>query len=395
LKVTFTDRFIQTLKPPIKGRNEYLDQKVLGLALRVSKNGRKTYSVYYRMLGNPTKQRETIGTHLTVSLAEARTSALKIIADAQKAIAPNLKLKAIKQEPFVKDLITEFWERELSNKKSAKDMYRLLVKDVIPSWGNKKVSSITRRDVVILLDKIRDRGAPITANRLHGRLTRLFNFACERGILDESPMTRLRKTEESPRERVLDDNEIKIFWLNIDKVGIHPKTALALKLMLTTSQRAGEVTSISWNEIDLNAAIWRIPPEKSKNGRAHIVPLTQTSLDLLKQAKALSKNSAYVFPSPLDLKGAKPLEVRSLSRAISRKHSLMKIDKFVPHDIRRSVRTKFAELGVDEVVAERALNHHLQGLARVYNQHDYQKEIRIALTLWEKRLLDLIETVEV
>lgn len=347
------------------------------------------------MPGNPIKQRQTLGTHLTISLADARALALKVIADAKKNIAPNSKLNAIKQEPFIKELINEFWERELSNKKSAKDMYRLLVKDVIPAWGYKKVSAITRRDVVILLDKIRDRGAPITANRLHGRLTRLFNFACERGILDESPMTRLRKTEESPRERVLNDEEIKKFWVGIDKVGVHPKTALALKLMLTTSQRAGEVTNMAWAEVDLKAAIWCIPVEKSKNGRAHKVPLTKTSLDLLKQAKTLSKNSSFVFPSPLDLKGSKPLEVRSLSRAISRKHALMKIDKFVPHDIRRSVRTKFAELGVDEVVAERALNHHLQGLARVYNQHDYQKEIRTALTLWEKRLIDLINTVEV
>lgn len=395
MKVVLTDRFIQTLKPPIKGRASYYDQKVPGLSLRVTSNGKKTLSANYRMPGNPIKQRQTLGTHLTISLADARALTLKIIADAKKNIAPNSKLNAIKQEPFIKDLINEFWERELSNKKSAKDMYRLLVKDVIPAWGYKKVSAITRRDVVILLDKIRDRGAPITANRLHGRLTRLFNFACERGILDESPMTRLRKTEESPRERVLNDEEIKKFWIGIDKIGVHPKTALALKLMLMTAQRAGEVTNICWAEVDLNGAIWHIPAEKSKNGRAHIIPLTHISLDLLKKAKALSKKSPYVFPSPLDLKGSKPLEVRSLSRAISRKHSQMGIDKFVPHDLRRTVRTRFAELGVNEVIAEKALNHHLQGLARIYDQHNYLKEIRQALTLWEEKLISLVNTVEV
>lgn len=395
LKVILTDRFIQTLKPSTAERVAYYDQKVAGLTLRVTSKGKKTFSLTYRMPGNPTKQRAPIGIYPTTSLSDARHSALKALSDIKNNIAPNSKLKAAKQEPFIKELINEFWERELSNKKSAKDMLRLLTKDVIPSWGNKKVSSITRRDVVVLLDRIRDRGAPITANRLHGRLTRLFNFACERGILDESPMVRLRKTEESPRERVLNDEEIKRFWLNIDKVGIHPKTALALKLMLVTAQRSGEVTNMLWDEVDLVKATWTIPAEKCKNGRTHTVPLTQISLDLLKQAKVLAKDSPYVFPSPLDLKGTKPLEVRSLSRAINRKIPLLKIACFVPHDLRRSVRTKFAELGVDDVVAERVLNHHLQGLARVYNQHDYLNEIRTALTLWEKRLLDLINTVEV
>lgn len=395
MKENLTDRFIRTAAKPTSTRAVYYDQKVRGLALTVMRTGLKSFSLFFRMPGNVTKRRLHIGTYPAISLAEARRKALEALRDAKNNIDPAHSINTVKQEPFIKDLINEFWERELANKKSAKDMYRLLCKDVLPTWGNKKASAITRRDVVVLLDKIRDRGAPITANRLHGRLSRLFNFACERGILEQSPMTSLRKTEEPPRERVLSDDEIKSFWLCIDKVGVHPKTALALKLMLTTAQRAGEVINMCWSEVFLPSKIWLIPAEKSKNGRSHTVPLTPISLEILKQAKNLAKESIYVFPSPQDLKGSKPLEVRSLSRAISRKYSEMGIDKFVPHDLRRTVRTRFAELGINEVVAERALNHHLQGLARIYNQHDYLNEIRHALTLWEKRLFDLVTTREV
>jgi integrase len=219
-------------------------------------------------------------------------------------------------------------------------MRRLLEKDVLLAWGKRKVQEITRRDVVVLLDKVRDRGAPVTANRLLGRLTRLFNFACERGILEESPCTRLKKTEEQPRERVLTDAELAAFWQGIDDTGIHPGTALALRLILVTGQRPGEVSGMAWGEIDEHW--WTIPAERTKNGREHRVPLTTMAHTLLTHAKELSGENAYVFPSPRPQGNSKPLEVRSLSRAIDRKHVQLGIDKFVPHDLRRGVESHAA-----------------------------------------------------
>tara|TARA_R110002110_G_scaffold415807_1_gene656420 strand:+ start:36170 stop:36727 length:558 start_codon:yes stop_codon:yes gene_type:complete len=183
-------------------------------------------------------------------------------------------------------------------------MLRLLQKDVIPAWGSKKVSAISRRDVVVLLDKIRDRGAAIMANRVHGRLTRLFNFACERGILEQTPMNRLRKTVEIPRDRVLYNSEIKLIWHNLDVIGVHPLTSIALKFMLVTGQRAGEVTHIEWSEIDFDKNLWLIPADKSKNGRSHTVPLTNLSLALLTQTKTISSNACLAFPSPQNLRSS-------------------------------------------------------------------------------------------
>jgi len=116
------------------------------------------------------------------------------------------------------------------------------------------------------------------------------------------------------------------------------------------------------------------------------VPLNATSIDLLEQAKNYSADSKHVFPSPIKLLSGKPIEVRTLSRSITRKHLAMGIDKFVPHDLRRTVRTKFAQLEVNDVVAERILNHSLHGMARVYNHHDYLAEMMDALTVWQNHL---------
>lgn len=389
MKKILTDLFIKSVQADTV-RLEVYDQKVPGLTLRITPKGKKSFSFTYRMPGNKNKQRLQIGVYPSISLGVARDKAIAAMSDIRNGVDPSHCIQDLKRTPLIKDLIHEFWERELTNKKAAKDMLRLINKDVLPEWGNLKASSITRRDVVMLLDKVRDRGAPVTANRLHGRLTRMFNFASERGIIEASPMTRLRKTEEKPRERVLNDEEIQKFWLNIDKVGIHPLTSIALRLILSTAQRPGEVINMCWHEVDLDTALWRIPADKSKNGRAHKVPLNSTSLNLLDQAKIYSKQKEYVFPSPVKTTPIKPIEVRTLSRSIHRKHSTIGIDKFVPHDLRRTARTKFAQLKINDVIAERILNHSLHGITKVYNHHDYLEEMQEALTIWEKYIMRII-----
>jgi integrase len=269
---------------------------------------------------------------------------------------------------------------------------------MLPAWGSRKVRDITRRDVVLLLDKVRER-APITANRLHGRLTRFFNFACERGVIDTSPCACIRKTEERPRERVLTDSEIARVWTGLEDTGIRAGTALALRLVLVTGQRSGEVAGMAWSEIEGNA--WTIPARRAKNRREHGVPLTDLALELLEQARDQTGASVYVFPSPRADGNRRPITVRSLSRALDRKlgeqqkcrivkAAGMGLSKFTPHDLRRTVRTRLAELGVNDVVAERVLNHTLQGIARVYNHHDYQMQMRDALVAWERMLLRIV-----
>ena len=251
---------------------------------------------------------------------------------------------------------------------------------------------ITRRDAVLLLDKVRER-APVGANRLQGVMVRMFNFAAERGIVDHSPLVGMRRAPEKPRSRVLSDKEIKLFWAatNIENtaVDVYRLSKLALRLILLTGQRPGEVSGLAWEEIDEAAKVWTIPSERRKGRIEHRVPLCHMALETIQAAQVYSEDSPFVFRS--SHKRKQPLGRLTLSNAIRRHWGEIGFkEAFTPHDLRRTLRTRLAELGIEDVVAERVLGHKLQGLLAVYNLHSYDKEKRQALTAWESRLRGIL-----
>ncbi|MFW5958237.1 MAG: tyrosine-type recombinase/integrase [Desulfosalsimonas sp.] len=385
--MAFTDLTVKQISPRDK-RFEVTDRK--GLSLRVYPSGKKVW--IYRYLFDGVPRRMTLGTYPAMSLAKARENHSIATQDVANGIDPGQKQAEVKARrkasPTFSDLLIEFWEVELYRKKAGAATKRLIEYDAVPAWGKRKVSDIKRRDIVLLLDKVRER-APVGANRLHGALSRIFNFAAERGVIEDSPCVRIRKVPEKGRSRVLEDSEIKILWnaLDLDNkdVDMFCQTKLALKMILLTGQRPGEVCGMQWAEIDEEATLWHIPPERSKNGEARQVPLTSMALEIIENAKALSGNKQYVFTS--SHKPDAPITVRALSRALSRHWSEIKIgQKFTPHDLRRTLRTRLAELGVSDIVAECVLGHKLQGLLAVYNHHQYTREMRDALNKWEHKL---------
>jgi integrase len=266
-------------------------------------------------------------------------------------------------------------------------------KDVIPAWGKRKVTDITRRDAVLLIDKVRQR-APVGASRLQSVLVRMFNFAAERGIIDFSPLVGMRRPKEKPRSRVLSDAEIKALWTGLDlenkKIDIYAPTKLAVKMILLTGQRPGEVTNMRWGEIE--GQTWTIPAGRAKNRQENRVPLCPMTLKALKAARMFSHpDCEYVFES--SYKPRTPITRQGVTRAVDRHQAEMGIEeKFTPHDLRRTVRTRLAELGINDVVAERVLGHKLQGVMGIYNRHGYDAEKRQALTRWEFRLAEIIGT---
>jgi integrase len=233
--------------------------------------------------------------------------------------------------------------------------------------------------------------APIVANRVQGALSRLFNFAAERGVIDDSPCTRIKKVAEKGRNRVLTDDEIRLLWEALDlentKIDIYRISKLALKMILLTGQRPGEVCGMTWAEIDND--FWLIPGERMKNAEPNRVSLCPMALEVIEQAKVYSGDCDYVFRS--SYKPQLPMSRHALSRAVSRHWAEMGFEtKFTPHDLRRTLRTRLAELGVTDIVAERVLGHKLQGMMAVYNRHAYDTEKRQALSQWEWRLSEII-----
>jgi integrase len=201
----------------------------------------------------------------------------------------------------------------------------------------------------------------------------------------------MRRAKEKARARVLTDEEVKALWGALDlerkEIDIYRPTKLALKLILLTGQRPGEVASMKWE--DLDSQWWTIPAAVTKTREENRVPLLPLAREVIEEARAYSGDTPHVFASSHS--EGSPLTVRALSNAIRRHQSEMGItEHFTPHDLRRTLRTRLAELGTSDIVAEKILGHKLQGVLAIYNRHSYDQEKRNALEQWERKLKKII-----
>ncbi len=239
----FTDRSIAALKPKAKVYEVWEDGRT-GLGVRMSPKGRKSWNYMYRFDGKA--RRLTLGTYPALGLANARVkhaNAKELLAKGTDPGALHVeKRRAERQAETVNDIAEEYLEKwARPRKRSAGEDERILRKDVLPAWGKRKAKDIRRRDVILLLDTIVERGAPIGANRTLGVVRRMFNFAISRDLLDTTPVAMVKPpARENQRERVLSPEEIRVFWKGLDEGPISPGICLALKLQLVTAQRKGE-----------------------------------------------------------------------------------------------------------------------------------------------------------
>jgi integrase len=391
----FTDLSIKQLKQ-IPGKR-YSRMEPGGIGVRVGTE--KVFVWRYSFEGRD--RWLTLGTYPAMSLSEARADAENKRLLIRKGIDPGDLKKEEKKEysqaPTIKNLIQEFWDKKLSKLKSGTATRRLLEKDLLKPWGNRKAASITSRQIALLLDDVAKR-APVTRNRLQSAIYQLFNFAITRGIVTASPCTKTERTEEETRARFLSNDEIVLLWQALDLENVkafdaYPITKLALKMILLTGQRPGEVAGMERSELTKrkDGSWWEIPAKRMKGKKAtdHDVALNPLALEVIKQAKFYSGKSKYIFRSTI--KKDSPLSVRAISRAVVRHLAEMKIEKFTPHDLRRTCRTGLGSLGVSDLVAEKVLSHKLQGVLGVYNRATYESERRAALILWEDHIKSLVD----
>lgn len=379
----FTDRGIAALKAKAE-RHEVWEDGRTGLGLRISPAGRKTWIYLYRFQGRP--RRMTIGTYPGLGLASARVQHSVAREQLERGIDPGAakvnQRQAERRAESIDELIDEYLAKHARpNKRSAAADERALNLDVRPAWGRRKANSITRRDVVRLLDGVVERGSPIMANRLLEIVRRMFTFAVERGVLELTPCTLVKPpAKEIPRDRVLNAEEIGVFWTELDAAKMSEAARIALRLLLATGQRRGEVVRATWAEFDLDGATWEIPASRTKSGRPHGVPLSEMALDFLASAKTLSVGSAWVFPSP---RGDQPMAPAAVSHALHRNISHFQIATFTPHDLRRSCASGLAELGFDRITIAKILGHADGSITgRHYDHYDRWPERTLALDAW-------------
>jgi len=395
----FTDRSIKALKPEDQRRDIREGKNRPGFALRIFPSGAKSFIYIYTL--NGTKRRMTFGSFPAMTLSEAHTEHESARCKVEKGIDPateRLEAElAEKTADTVKQLSIEYIEKWAKpRKRSWKEDQRILDHDILEPWGKRKAKDITRRDVILVLDGIVDRGAPIAANRTHSLLHKMFRFAVGRDIIPFNPVSDMEKpSKEHHKDRFLSDDEIKLHWHGImDSSGMSDLTRYALLLQLTTAQRQGEIASIRWDQI--HADTWTIPAEVAKNGLAHRVPLSPQATSLLDTLKKVSGESEWVFPSPK----AGHISPSAVGRALHRHLNRLQVpiskgtpEWFTPHDLRRTAASKMTEAGINRLTVSKILNHAEGGVTTVYDQHTYDKEKRQAVETWGRRLEAIVTGV--
>jgi integrase len=211
----------------------------------------------------------------------------------------------------------------------------------------------------------------------------IFAYAIERDLVTVNPVSGVSKRRvEIPRDRTFTDDELTALWQAIAKLPELPRAYF--RVILLTGARRNEVRGMAWSELDLDAALWRLPAARNKSARSFELPLSAPVVETL---RALPRIGPMVFA----LDGKRPMTVHQLIERVRRDAGLLDVRL---HDLRRTLRTGLAKLGVSFEVAERVLNHAMPGLQAVYDRHDYAREKRIALTLWAEHVLGLAEKRE-
>jgi integrase len=381
-----TVRTLETLKPG-PARKEIPDKLLPNLYFILQPTGRAAWAVRYRI--GRRSRKHTIGPYPAIDLKTARelgAAALRAVAAGRDPSAEKALARTVAPDTFeaVARQFIELHCRRRNRPRTIEAYEQQLRTYLIPRWGRRPISSITRRDVLDLLDEIVTRSRPIAANRVRSLLVALYGWSLARDIVVSSPVAGVRRpAAEQSRDRVLRDAELRDVWCAADKMA-GPYGAL-IKLLILFGARRNEVSHMTWGEIDLDARLWSLPKERAKNGRAHSVFLSDAALAVLAGLPRLGEFT-------LSVSGAAPINDRS--------HKKRRLDALLPpdmphwtlHDIRRSVATGMIDLGVLPHVVEAVLNHvgHRSGVAGIYNRAVYSNEMRDAFGRWGAHITALV-----
>lgn len=366
-----TDARVSALRPPQKGQDEYPDDLVQGLRIRVGAGGRKSWIV--RARSGKQQINKTLGTYPLISLGVARDIA-------REFLLTLIKDGSVRRERTFGELADHWIEHVAKPKnKSWHNQLRRLEIYVLPKWRNTDLASIRRSDVRDLIDGIEGKVAP---GRALAIIRTLFRYAMGRDWVEASPAEAIpNPSKDTPRDRHLGMKEVTAVYRVADLLG-YPFAGF-IKMMILTAQRRTEVASMKWADIDLEAGTWVLRSEYTKSARAHLVPLAPQAVELL---KATPRFGPYVWSSDGEthVKGYSKAKQRIDMSLLS---GGLELKPWRLHDLRRTVATHMVRLGVSELVVGRVLNHAPQGVtARTYALHSYEAEKRTALIFWDTEI---------
>jgi integrase len=357
----------------------YWDVGRPGFGVKVTPEGRKVFVVLYRTGGAGSRLRKyTIGPYGRVTLHQAQVAAQKVFTAKLEGRDPAGEKREAKRRIVadqVDDQLEAYIAQHVSQRRSGGEISRLLRREIGKAWASRSIHEITKRDVVEVITAIEQRGAPIAANKTLKILKTFLRWCVGRAVLDQSPADGVPlPAKEISRDRILTDDELARVIIAAREMG--GRYGGIVELLALTAQRREEVARASPDELDIEQRIWTLPKSRTKNGKPHIVHLSNEAIVVLNRA---NKTGPFVF----SLDGAKPFQ--EFSRAKRELDELSGVKDWRLHDLRRTCVSGMARLGIPPHVADKILNHQagmISGVAAVYQRHDFLAERKDALERW-------------
>jgi integrase len=361
----------------------YWDAGCAGFGVKVTHKGRKVFVVLYRTGGAGSKLRKyTIGPYGRVTLHQARVAAQKVFAAKLEGRDLAAEKQAARRRVVVDkvdDLLETYIAQHLAQNKTGGEISRLLRRELGGHWASRSIHDITKRDVVEVISAVEQRGALGSANKTLKSTKTFLRWCVGRAILDRSPAEGIPlPMKVVTRDKVLTDQELLQIILAARKIG-GPYGGI-VEFLVLTAQRREEVAQMVWDELDIDRGIWTLPGSRTKNGKEHIVHLSEQAIAVL---KSLKKKGPFVF----SIFGTRPFH--DFSKAKRLLDRLSTVSQWRLHDLRRTCVSGMARLGISPHVADKILNHQsgaISGVAAVYQRHEFLAERRAALDLWGEHI---------
>jgi len=391
-----SDTKIRSAKPRITQYKLY-DER--GLYMIVKPTGAKYWRFKYAFGGK--EQSLAFGVYPDVPLALARQRR----DDARKMVAAGKNPQQVKKDEKRKQImaagnsfeaVAREWHTKQSTrwvKKHAEAVWASLERDVLPAIGYKPIHEVTVRDMLDALQPIEERGALDVVRRVNQRCGEIFTYAILTERCENNPTIGLSKTFQArgtKHRAALGEKDMPTFLKALESYAeVGSKVVqLALKFLILTFVRPGELRGALWSEIDFKKAEWRIGAERMKMGKEHIVPLSKQAIAILEQLKIVTQQpedlpeGALLFSSVKST--LKPISDVTLLKAI---HILGFKEKCVPHGFRATASTILNENGFGADVIERQLAHTEQNKVRAaYHRAEYLDDRRKMMQWWADKV---------
>lgn len=362
-RLKFTKKLLLRVEPPPRGRLYFYDTETPHLLFQITENGARSFYVYRRVDGRPSRIR--LGGFPELTVEQARKKAERINGQIAHGEDPQAKRRAASAEMTLGDLWKRYEEHAASRSTAkTRDNDERLWRCHLETWSKRRLSDIRRVDAIARLESIAKESGKAVANRALQLLRRLYNYARDHlEVRLENPAVRLPFFEEKARDRFLTAAEMPAFFESLEA---EPDALLRdfFKLCLFTGARRGNVQAMRWEELDLESGVWRIP--ESKNGEPLRVTLSPVALEILKRRGKSRKNgSPWVFPSR-----GKTGHLTEPKSAWKRLIARAGITGLRIHDLRRTLGSWQAAGGAGLPIIGKSLGHRSSAATAIYARLD-------------------------